>query len=192
MSQFNLFVQLYLLRFAIPYYQIFKNKFPDHTDIIFLKKALYVCLNGRFIDDLKDNAPSHIMNVGSMGGFFMLPDKIVYSATKAFVYAFSMGLRMELASSGIMVSVLCPGGTDSNEKTRACNKDLKGLAKISILQPCEVANEAIDKMLKGQSRIIPGFLNKVSYHVSRIVPEFVQRFFIARAFSHVKKHEYSS
>jgi len=145
-----------------------------------------------FIDDLKDNAPSHIMNVGSMGGFFMLPDKIVYSATKAFVYAFSMGLRMELAPLGIAVSVLCPGGTDSNEKTTACNKDLKGLAKISILQPGEVAKEAIDKMLKGQRRIIPGFLNKVSYHISRIVPEFVHRFFIANAFSHVKKHEYSS
>jgi len=145
-----------------------------------------------FVEDLKANAPSHILNVGSMGGFFMLPQKIVYSATKTFVYAFSQGLRMELASSGITVSVLCPGGTDSNEKTTAINKDLKGLAKISILQPHEVAKEAIDKMLKGKPRIIPGFINKLSYHLSRLVPEFVHRLFISRAFHHVKKHEYSA
>jgi hypothetical protein len=155
--------------------------------------VMTTCIMTRlFINDLKANAPANIMNVGSMGGFFMLPDKIVYSATKAFVYAFSQGLRMELASSGITVSVLCPGGTDSNEKTTAINKDLKGLAKSSILQPCEVAKEAIDKMLKGRARIIPGFINKLSYHISRIVPEFIHRMLIARTFSHVKKHEYSS
>jgi short-subunit dehydrogenase len=86
---------------------------------------------------------------------------------------------------------LCPGGTDSNEKTTAINKDLKGLAKISILQPPEVAKEAINKMLKGKARIIPGFINKLYYHLGRIVPEFVHRMLISRAFSHLKKHEYS-
>jgi short-subunit dehydrogenase len=155
--------------------------------------VMTTCMMTRlFIDDLKENGPSHIMNVGSMGGFFLLPHKIVYSATKAFVYAFSLGLRMEFEPHGIIVSVLCPGGTNSNGNTTAINKDLKGIAKVSILQPGEVAKEAIDKMLKGQARIIPGTINKLSYHLSRIVPEFVHRLLIARAFGHLKKHEYSS
>jgi short-subunit dehydrogenase len=171
----------------------FEHLSPDfYYTQIHLNVVTTCILTRLFVDDLKENGPSHILNVGSMGGFFMLPQKIVYSATKAFVYSFSQGLRMELAPSGIIVSVLCPGGTDSNENTTAINKDLKGLAKISILQPNEVAKEAIDKMLKGKSRIIPGFLNKVSYHLSRMVPEFVQRIVIRRAFQHVKKHEYSS
>jgi short-subunit dehydrogenase len=166
---------------------------PDFYDTQIHLNIVTTCMMTRlFINDLKENAPSHIMNVGSMGGFFILPDKVVYSASKAFVYAFSRGLRMELATSGITVSVLCPGGTDSNEKTTAINKDLKGLAKISILQPHEVAREAINKMLKGQARIIPGFINKFSYHMGRMMPEFIHRMFIARAFSHVKKHEYSA
>jgi len=170
----------------------FKRLPPDfYYTQINLNVTTTCILTRLFVEDLKANGPSHILNVGSMGGFFMLPQKIVYSATKAFVYAFSQGLRMELASSGITVSVLCPGGTDTNEKTTAINNDLKGLAKISILQPHEVAKEAIDKMLKGKSRIIPGFINKFGYHLSRMVPEFVHRFFISRAFNHVKKHEYS-
>ena len=170
----------------------FEQLTPDFYYTQIHLNVMTTCILTRlFVEDLKVNTPSHILNVGSMGGFFMLPQKIVYSATKTFVYAFSQGLRMELASSGITVSVLCPGGTDSNEKTTAINKDLKGLAKVSILQPHQVAKEAIDKMLKGKPRIIPGFINKFSYHLSRLVPEFVHRFFISRAFHHVKKHEYS-
>ena len=143
-----------------------------------------------FINDLKENGPSHILNVGSMGGFFSLPDKVVYAASKAFIYSFSKGLRIELEPMNITVSVLCPGGTDSNAKTIAINKDLKGIAKVSILQPEEVAKEAITKMLKGQKRIIHGGCNKFIYHISRLAPEFIHDFFVRRAFSHVKKHEY--
>jgi hypothetical protein len=170
----------------------FEQLTPDFYYTQIHLNVMTTCIMTRlFIDDLKAHAPSHILNVGSLGGFFMLPNKIVYSATKAFVYAFSQGLRMELTCSGVTVSVLCPGGTDSNANTTAINKDLKGLAKISILQPNEVAREAIDKMLMGKARIIPGFLNKLSYHISRLTPEFIHRIYIARAFKHVKKHEYS-
>jgi short-subunit dehydrogenase len=143
-----------------------------------------------FIDQLKANAPSHILNLGSMGGFFMIPGKTVYAASKAYVYYFSRSLRLELKQHNIIVSVLCPGGTDSNHKTIAINKELKGLAKWSILQPDDVAREAIEKMLKGRSLIIPGLLNKLSYHISRITPDFIKAAVVSNAFKHVKKHKY--
>lgn len=50
-----LFVQMYLLRFAIPYFQLTQNKFPNKDDTVILKKVLYSCLTGRSIDDLVDN-----------------------------------------------------------------------------------------------------------------------------------------
>jgi|SanBayMetagenome_1026888.scaffolds.fasta_scaffold00317_5 hypothetical protein len=50
-----LFVQMYLLRFAIPYFQLTHNQFPDDSNVNFLKKVLYFCLIGRFIDDLVDS-----------------------------------------------------------------------------------------------------------------------------------------
>jgi len=139
---------------------------------------------------LKANAPSHILNLGSMGGFYMIPGKTVYSASKAYIYYFSRSLRLELKPHNVFVSVLCPGGTDSNENTIAINKELRGFAKRSILMPEAVAREAIAKMLKGQARIIPGSLNKLTYHVGRIVPEFIHRYFIFNAFKHVQKHKY--
>ena len=50
-----LFVQMYLLRFAIPYYQLTNNKFPDNSNVDFLRKVLFFCLIGRTIDDLVDS-----------------------------------------------------------------------------------------------------------------------------------------
>jgi short-subunit dehydrogenase len=172
-----------------------KGKF-EHTETLFYEKQLQLNINATtmlsrlFIDELKANAPSHILNLGSMGGFFMIPGKTVYSASKAYVYYFSRSLRLELLPHNIIVSVLCPGGTDSNHKTIAINKELKGFAKWSILQPEDVAKEAISKMLKGKARIIPGFLNKLSYHVSRVTPEFIKAFVVSNAFKHVQKHKY--
>lgn len=168
----------------------------EHTETSFYEKQLQLnihattMLSRLFIEELKTNAPSHILNLGSMGGFYMIPGKTVYSASKAYIYYFSRSLRLELKAHDIFVSVLCPGGTDSNEKTIAINNELKGFAKWSILQPEDVAKEAIDKMLKGKARIIPGFLNKLYYHISRTTPEFIKTFFIANAFKHVKKHKY--
>ncbi len=172
-----------------------KGKF-EHTETCFYERQLQLnihavtMLTRLLLNNLKANVPSHIMNTGSMGGFFMIPGKTVYAASKAYVYFFSRSLRLELKPYNVLVSVLCPGGTDSNEKTIAINKELKGIAKRSILLPEHVAKEAIDKMLKGRARIIPGTINKIYYHISRMVPEFVQQFFVDNAFKHVDKHKY--
>ena len=149
------------------------------------------CLLTRmFIEDLKKTERAYILNMGSMGGFFSLPEKAVYAATKAFIYSFSKALKLELEGTGVSVSVVCPGGIDSNENTIASNKELKGLAKVSILQPCEVAKESIDKMLKGYTTIIPGRCNRFIYSISKLTPNFIQQIFVRRAFSRLKKQEY--
>lgn len=143
-----------------------------------------------FIDDLKNNAPSYILNTGSLGGFFAMPYKSVYAASKAFVYTFSLSLALELKDAGINVSVLCPGGTDTNANVKASNADLKGLARKSILQPEQVAKEAITQMLKGRMRIIPGGINKISYYMGRMIPGFVKNHLVKRAFKNISRHSY--
>lgn len=153
--------------------------------------VLNTCLMTRlFIDDLRLHAPAYVLNMGSMGGFFSMPEKSVYSATKAFVYSFSHALRLELESAGISVSVVCPGGTDTNHNTIASNKELKGLARASILQPEEVAKEAIEKMLKGKATIIPGRYNRFFYRLSKITPAFIQHLVVRKTLNRLKKQAY--
>ncbi len=172
-----------------------KGMFDKISEDFYLKQiqvnVVTTCLLTRlFIPVLQANKPAHILNVGSLGGFFIIPDKTVYSATKAFVYSFTRSLQMELKGSGIKVSVVCPGGTNTNSNTTAINGDLKGFAKISILDAEEVAKEAVAKMLKGHVVIIPGFFNKLYYSLSQFVPEFIRNFFVKNAFRHVTNHKY--
>lgn len=169
----------------------FETVSPDFYLMQINLNIVTTCLLTRLlISVLKQNTPAHILNLGSMGGFFIIPDKAVYSASKAFIFSFSRSLRLELKASGITVSVLCPGGTDSNHKTVAINGDLKGLAKRSVLTAEEVAKEAVPRMLKGDAVIIPGFLNKCSYALSHIIPKSIQNFMVARAFKSVGRHKY--
>ena len=58
---------------------------------------------------LEKNAPSFILNVGSMAGFAPIPVKNLYSATKSAVVFFSYSLSYQLKEKNISVSVLCPG-----------------------------------------------------------------------------------
>ena len=168
----------------------------EHTETCFYEKQLQLNIHAAtmltrlLLEELKANAPSHIMNTGSLGGFYIIPGKTVYSASKAYIYYFSRSLRLELKQHNVIVSVLCPGGTDSNEKQITIHKELKGMAKRSILMPEHVAEEAIDQMLKGKARIIPGFINKLSYHIGRLTPEFIQQFIISNAFKQMEKHKY--
>lgn len=71
-----------------------------------------------FLDTLKQNSPSYILNVGSLASFFSLAKKQVYGATKSFVWYFSKSLRKELRSENITVSVVCPGGMYTNAAVR--------------------------------------------------------------------------
>src|SRR5687767_6194155 len=66
------------------------------------------------IKNLMRCKPSYILNVGSLASFFTLPEKQVYGGTKAYVYAFSKSLEREFGKKGVKVSVLCPGGINTN------------------------------------------------------------------------------
>ena len=51
----------------------------------------------------------HIINVASVAGDLVVPPSVLYSATKAFVQAFTEGLYRELRGTGVRVSVVNPG-----------------------------------------------------------------------------------
>lgn len=130
-------------------------------------------LTSLFLNTLKTNTPSHILNVGSLSCFFYLAKKQVYGATKSYVYSFSKSLRAELTSDGINVSVICPGGMNTNATTIMTNKSNHWLARQSIMNPEEVASIAIKGLLNRDEIIIPGFMNKLFLFVDKLLPSFI-------------------
>src|SRR5690606_26811177 len=82
-------------------------------DIIPLNIAAYVVLTKCFLKDMVARKEGKILNVGSIAGEMPGPWQAVYHGTKAFVGSWTEGIRNELKETGITVTVLLPGATDT-------------------------------------------------------------------------------
>lgn len=127
-----------------------------------------------FLDNLKKNKPSGILNVSSLAGYFPLVEKQVYCGTKAYVLSFSRALRKELKQDDICVTTVCPGGL--NTTTRLCyqNRILGWLARESVLSPEEAALKAIDGMIHRKEVVVPGIINKLLLLIDKVLPQFIK------------------
>jgi uncharacterized protein len=110
-----------------------------------------------------------IINISSTAGFQPIPFASVYSATKAFLTAFSLALEQELRSAGVAVVTVCPGrlGKNGNDESELCAR-----AKwAGIYQsPDEVAEDALQVLANGGGLTVPGALNKFSVFAQRLIP----------------------
>ncbi len=126
------------------------------------------------LPELRKQPKSYVLNVSSLATFQPVPYQTVYGGTKAFIYYFSRALREEMRSTNVSVSVVCPGGTNTNEVNRARNKDLKPFAKKSICEAPYVAQIAIRDMLRGKEVIIPGRINQFVRYASILLPMWLR------------------
>ena len=116
-----------------------------------------------------------ILQVASLAGFQPGPSMAVYYATKAFVLRFSEALAYELKDSGVGISILCPGPTethfisDSNLEESRLNAGMIG--KMSAEK---VAKTGYQGMMNHKRVIIPGVINKLLAYSAKITPTFIQ------------------
>jgi uncharacterized protein len=139
-----------------------------------------------FLDMLKSNGPSYILNVGSLCSYFFLPKKQVYGATKSFLYFFSKSLRREVKKDGINVSVICPGSMNTNLSVTLLNKSTSWLSRLAVLNPEEVAPVAIDGLLKGKEVIIPGRVNKIFLLMDKLLPAYIKKMITNNQMKNIK------
>ena len=143
-----------------------------------------------FIKSLKDKTPAYILNVGSLASFFYLPKKQVYGGTKSYIYYFSKSLKKELQSKGVYVSVLCPGGINTNLSVTLINKNSPWSTRITIMNPEEVAVVAINGLLKGKGVIIPGRLCKFFLFMDKVLPSVLKTFMTTRTMQKINTPEW--
>jgi len=110
-----------------------------------------------------------ILNVASTAAFQPGPLMAVYYATKAYVLSFSEALWNELQGSGVTVTCLCPGPTRTGFMARARMGNPEVLAKSAMMMDAdEVARRGFEGLQKGRRLVIPGLLNKVLAHSTRL------------------------
>ena len=169
------------------------GSFEDYTfeyvnNMIDLNIRATTNLTHLFIPELKKNTPSYILNNASMVANFPCPYKTIYSATKAYVKNFTIALREELKPQGIRVSVLQPGATPTNKIVRNQINEGGFFFKISVTSIDQVAKKAIDRTLKGQAIIVPGYKNRMSLRFIKLVPMIILQRIIANAASSIKQN----
>jgi len=110
-----------------------------------------------------------ILITGSIAGFTPGSFQAVYNGSKAFLDSFSFALREELRDSGITVTCLMPGATETEFFRRADMMDTKvGTEEKDDAR--EVARAGFDAMLRGESDIVTGMKNKIQSTVANVTP----------------------
>ncbi|NLX03762.1 MAG: SDR family oxidoreductase [Phycisphaerae bacterium] len=138
-------------------------------------------LSKLFLRDMLGRGRGRILNVGSMAGFQPGPLMAVYYATKAYVLSLTQALANEIAGSGVTVSVLCPGPTETDFTRRA------GTGKVAMFQSSRamdartVARIGYRGLMRGKTIIIPKGGDRLLIQLERLLPrktvtEIVRRF----------------
>lgn len=110
-----------------------------------------------------------ILNLGSTGSYMPCPCDAVYAATKAYVLSFSNGLYRELKGTGVTVTCLCPGATQTGFAAKA-NIDHTLLFKIGVMKSSDVAKIGYRSMIKGKRTVTAGLYNKLLVLLAKLFP----------------------
>lgn len=108
-----------------------------------------------------------ILNVASVYSFAPVPFQTVYSACKAFMLSFSESLSEELKGTGVSVTVVCPGTTQTEFRARAGIEEKNKSAGVTAES---VARIAVRQTLRGKHLVVPGFANRMFVFFTRRLP----------------------
>jgi short-subunit dehydrogenase len=124
----------------------------------------------RLAPRMVERGQGRILFTGSIAGLMPGTFQAVYNGTKAFVDSFSFALRNELKDTGVTVTCLMPGPTDTEFFERAELMDTKvGTGKKD--DPAMVARTGWHAMMKGEGDVVAGLKNKVQAAMSAVTPQ---------------------
>lgn len=135
-----------------------------------------------FLPEMLKMEAAWILNVSSQAAFFPIPFKITYAATKTFLMWVSIALSYELKETNVKVTCVCPSGVKTNKEIRSRIETAGYWSRISAMEADEVAVIAMNGLEKGKRRIVPGFINKVVFFLSRVLPKDASMYMAAKRF----------
>ena len=126
-----------------------------------------------FLPDMLKKGWGKILNVSSTAAFQAGPLMAVYYATKAYVLSFSEALAEELRGTGVTVTVLCPGPTESGFQRRANMEDSRLFRGNKVADAATVARIGYRGLMTNKTVVIPGLRNKLLAESVRFIPRKV-------------------
>ncbi len=132
-------------------------------------------------EQMRKQKSGHIVNIASAAGLLGLPASIPYATTKAAMIAFSNDFRVEAATFGVDVTVVCPGFIESNIFQNADVGALDGeKARAAISVKFLSVSIAVNKILQGVGYkkglfMFPQYVSAL-WLFRRVAPRLYERF----------------
>jgi uncharacterized protein len=118
---------------------------------------------------MRTRGSGRILITGSIAGFMPGTYQAVYNGTKALLDSFSFALRAELRDTGVTVTCLMPGATETEFFERADMLDTK-VGQGRKDDPADVARIGFDAMIRGDGDVVSGWMNKLRSAVASVTP----------------------
>jgi short-subunit dehydrogenase len=146
----------------------------DELKLIDLNVRGTVHLCKLVVADMVERDEGRILFTSSVAATMPGAFQAVYNASKSFVQSFALAIRNELKDTGITITALMPGATETEFFERAEMEDTKvGAAEKD--DPAEVARQGFDALMAGKERVVGGaFKNKAQVVASRVLPDSVK------------------
>ncbi len=123
------------------------------------------------VKDMVARGQGRILFTASIAGTMPTPFETVYGATKAFVRSLAQGLREELKDTGVTVTALMPGATETDFFHRAGADDTK-LGSGKKDDAAEVAKDGFEALMAGKDHVVAGSIkNKLEAAAGHILPD---------------------
>jgi short-subunit dehydrogenase len=119
---------------------------------------------------MRERDDGRILVTGSIAGHMPGAFQLVYNSTKAFLDDFCIGLRNELKNTGVAVTVLEPGATETRFFERAGLEDTQ-VGRAKKADPAKVAQDGYAAMLADEDQIVSGMMNKLQALAGDLLPD---------------------
>jgi short-subunit dehydrogenase len=124
--------------------------------------------------EMVNRGRGHILFIASLLAYQATPGYAAYAASKAYVLLLGEALNAELKSHGVAVTVLSPGPSATSFAEVAGQKNT-AIIRLLMMDAGPVARIGIDSMLRRQSTVVAGILNKAIVFGNRLTPRSLQR-----------------
>jgi uncharacterized protein len=141
--------------------------------LVELNCASTVHLAKRVVQGMTARGEGRILVTSSVASQAPQPFQAVYGASKAFVQSFALALREELKDTGVTVTALLPGPTETEFFERAGLEDTRvGAAEKD--DPAQVARQGFEGLMKGEASVFGGSLtSRAMGRLAAVTPDSI-------------------
>lgn len=147
-----------------------ETNLKSELEMIQVNAVCLTHLTKLFLKHMVEQGEGKILNVSSTAAFQPGPLMSVYFATKSYILSFSEAIANELEGTGVTVTVLCPGPTQSAFHQRTGTENSQRMKDMKMMDAKTVAEIGFRGLMAGKTIVIPGVKNRILAEAVRFLP----------------------